>query len=331
MDRKVRMEDIAERMGVSTVSVYKALSGKSGVSNTLRARIMECAEQMGYVTLRNKPETKPEHKTKNIGVVMPEHFFDINSFYSGLYRQVVKCCSELGYTALLELIPREAEENCILPVIVQRRNVDGILFLGQISVEYIHAIANYGQPYLLLDFYDDRIDADSITSDNISGGYRLTSYLLQTGRTKIGFLGTQSATSSIMDRFLGYTKALLQANIPISSEWILKDRNEYGELITLELPENMPEAFVCSCDKVAVDLVELLKSKGYRVPEDVAVAGYDDNILAQMCSPKLTTYRVNVEAMGSLAVSRLIRRIDGKRLASGMTSPKGELILREST
>lgn len=331
MSNKIRMADIAERLGVSVVTVSKALSGKEGVSDTVRAKIIDMAAQMGYVPLRTKPEEKSLAHTENIGILVAEHFFDTSSFYSGLYRKVVKNCSEQGYSALLELVSADEERNCTLPNIVHSKKVDGIIFMGQISRAYIYAVAQCGLPYLLLDFYDDEMDAASVTSDNVAGSYRLTTHLLQTGRSKIGFVGSKTATSSIMDRFLGYAKALIRANIPINPDWILDDRDESGVLLPLQLPEDMPQAFVCNYDNVAYNLIQQLKQEGYRVPQDVAVVGYDDSSLAQISSPKLTTYRVNTEAMGEAAVSQLIRKIQGKRCSNSMTVVKGELIRREST
>jgi len=139
------------------------------------------------------------------------------------------------------------------------------------------------------------------------------------------------ATSSIMDRFLGYSKALLHAGIPIRMDWVLEDRIGKTMPMVPELPEEMPEAFVCSCDDTAYAVVELLKRKGYRVPQDVAVAGYDDYHIAQFCSPQLTTYRVNVQDMARHAASQLIRRIRKKPVTHGNMVVCGEVILREST
>lgn len=330
MNGKVRMADIAEKLGVSVVTVSKALAGKEGVGDALRARILDLAKQMEYVPLRVKPEEKAP-RAESIGILLADRFFDAGSFYSRLYRQVVKCCGKHGYAALLELVSPEAERSCTLPAIVQGKKVDGIIFMGEISREYMRTVIRSELPYLLLDFYDDDMEADSITSDNVSGGYRLTTHLIQTGRTRIGFVGTRSATSSIMDRFLGYAKVLLRSDIPINKDWILDDRDENGTLIPIQLPEDMPQAFVCSYDEVAQNLIELLKKEGYRVPEDVAVVGYDDAPMAQSCSPRLTTYRVNTEGMGEMVVSQLIRRINGKHSTRGNIVVKGEFVRREST
>lgn len=331
MDKKVRMADIAKELGISVVSVSKALSGKEGVSDETRARVLQLAKQMDYVPLRTKDKPQPSLHSGNIGILMADLFFADNTFYSNMYRQLVMCCGENGYSAMLELVTREAENSCIIPTMVQGRKVDGLIFMGEFNLEYIRAVAAYGLPYILLDSYHEDLDADSITSDNVAGGYRLTRHLLQTGRTKIGFVGSILATSSIMDRFLGYSKALLHAGLPVRMDWVLEDRIGKTTPIAPTLPDEMPEAFLCSCDDTAYTLVELLKQHGYRVPEDVAVAGYDDYHIAQFCTPQLTTYRVNTQDMGRHAVAQLIRRLKGKEVTHGNMVVCGDVILREST
>lgn len=334
MSHKVRMADIAERLGVSIVTVSKALSGKDGVGDAMRARILELAKEMGYVPLRTKPEKKKQEEepvTGNIGILMADHFFAVSSFYSGLSRQVLRYCSEEGYSALLELVSADAERSCTLPAVIQGRKVDGIIFIGEISRDYIRAVTACGLPYMLLDFYDEELNANSVTSDNVVGGYLLANHLIQTGRTRIGFVGSIHATSSIMDRFLGYRKAQLRAGIPTDNTLLLDDRDENGTLIPIKLPQQMPDAFICSYDEVAHNLAEQLKQAGYRVPEDVAVTGYDDLPVAQFSTPQLTTYRVNFEVMGQMVVSQLIRRIQGKPFTRGNIVINGRLIRREST
>lgn len=331
MDKKVRMADIAEKLGISVVSVSKALSDKEGVSDHMRERIKTVAREMGYVPLRAKSKPAGGEISGNIGILMSDRFFADNTFYANMYRQVSLRCNEQGFSALLEIVSAEAERNCVLPAMVQGGKVDGLIFMGQIGGAYLDAVTASGIPYVLLDFYDEERNALSVTSDNIVGGYRLTSHLIRTGRTQIGFVGSIQATSSIMDRFMGYSKAMLKARLPIRQDWILEDRDADGTLKPVSLPQQMPQAFLCSCDEVACDLVLQLKQAGYRVPEDVAVTGYDDYRLALLAKPQLTTYRVNQAQMGWIAVTQLVRIIHGKESINGNVMISGVLVHRGST
>lgn len=331
MEHKVRMADIAEKLNISVVSVSKALSGKDGVSDQMRQKIKDVAREMGYVPLRGKRSGDTQENTGNIGILVSERFFAENNFYASLYCQVSLRCNEYGFSALLEIVSLDAERGCLMPAMVQGGKVDGLIFMGQIDRGYVQAAVADGIPYILMDFYDEELDAISVTSDNVAGGFRLTRHLLNAGYRQIGFLGSTGATSSIMDRFLGYTKALLKEGLPVRPEWILEDRDSQGDLISVQLPQQMPRAFVCSCDEVAYHLVEQLKNAGYRVPEDVAVAGYDDYRLAVVSKPKLTTYRVNVEQMAATTVNQLVQTIRGKGMVNGNIVVSGVLIRREST
>lgn len=334
MDKKIRMADIAEQLGISVVSVSKALSGKDGVSEEMREKILNLAREMGYVPLRSKPQNEGGEKkvSGNLGILVADRFFADSTFYSNLYRQIVTKCNENGLSAMLEIISWDAECNCLVPTVIQERKVDGLIVMGELQKSYMRIVMESGMPYMLLDFYDDDTpETSSVTSDNVSGGYHLTKHMLDTGRTKIGFLGSIHATSSIMDRFLGYTKALLRAGESLRMDWVLEDRDVEGNFVSVQLPEEMPQAFICSCDEVAYRLVEQLKDCGYRVPEDVAVAGYDDFRYARICNPELTTYHVNTEEMGDVIVKQMVSRIRGKHVTNGNIVVKGWFVKREST
>lgn len=329
MAKKVRMADIAAEVGVSVVSVSKALAGKDGVSEEVRARVEAAARQMGYAV---PTHTKAQPAISGtLGILVADRFFSDNAFYSNLYRNVLMKSMAAGYSAMLEIVSPENERACVMPPMLLGKKVDGLIFMGEMSRGYLRAAMQSGLPYLLLDFYDEELGADCVVSDSVAGGYRLTQHLLSTGRTRIGFVGSIFSTSSIMDRYLGYTKALLRAGIEPREDWRLEDRDADGRFVAVELPEDMPQAFVCSCDEVAYNLVEKLKRAGLQIPRDVAVAGYDDYRFAQLSEPQLTTYRVNVEAMGAAVVSQMLRKLRGKRIPRGSIVIQGDFIRRQST
>lgn len=329
MEKKVRMADIAQTLGISVVSVSKGLAGKDGVSEELREKILAAAQTLGYIAPVERKKEK--QLSGNIGILVADRFFADHAFYPAMYRSMLKQCTASGFSGLLEIVFPEEERNCTVPSFITHGKVDGLIFMGQMNRNYLRTIMNFDLPFIFLDFYDDSLSADSVISDNTTGGYMLTSHILSTGRKKIGFVGSIFETSSIMDRYLGYTKALLEAGMPPRREWQLEDRDEAGRFISLHLPEELPEAFICSCDEVAYNLAETLKRAGFRVPQDVAVAGYDDHLFSQISNPPLTTYRVNAKDMGREAVDRIIRRINGKKPIAGDIVIHGALIRRDST
>lgn len=327
MDRPVRMADIARKLGISVVSVSKGLSGKDGVSEEMRARIIATANELGYT-----PQgAKAVQRSENIGVLVADYFFEENAFYASMYRAVVNRCTELGYSCLMELVSLEAERTCTMPNLLTQNKVGALIVMGEISHDYLQGVIDFGLPHVLLDFYDSELESDYVVGNNISGSYLLTKHLLDTGRTKIGFVGSIRATCSIMDRYLGYTKALLQAGIEPNPAWRLEDREADQKMFRPVLPETMPEAFVCNNDEIAFRLVECLNQAGYAVPRDVAVVGYDDSWFSTLCRPQLTTYHVNIKGMAAAAVDCLQRKLSNQPAGSPVHVVSGSFVKREST
>ena len=328
MGKSVRMADIAQKLGISVVSVSKALSGKPGVSEEMRGKVIQLAKEMGYEGLRGRIVPG---STGNIGVLVANRFFDANTFYSNLYRSLVLSGSGRELACMLEIVSPDAERNGTLPVLITGQKADGIVLMGNFALKYWKAIVSTGIPCILLDFYVPGSDMDCVVSDNLNGGFTMTQHLISCGRQRIGFGGSILSTSCIMDRYLGYQKALRLAGIAPRDDWLLEDRDERGSFIPLVLPKEMPEAFVCNCDEVAYQLSETLRAAGLRVPEDVAICGYDDYRYALLAQPQLTTYRVNVELMADVAVTRLMQTIREPRHEGITFTVPGQIVVRGSS
>ncbi|MBQ8093977.1 MAG: LacI family DNA-binding transcriptional regulator [Clostridia bacterium] len=327
MGKPVRMADIAKQLGISIVSVSKGLSGKDGVSEKLREQILSTAKEMGYHTA--KSTLLDEMKEHTVGILVLDRFFNENALYYNLYRDLLNACQKRNLIAMHEIVSNDSERKVIVPALVEANRVDGLIFLGEFSSDYIRT-ASKAIPFVLLDFFKDDLSADSIVSDNLHGGYIVTRHLLSKGYHKIGFVGSIRATNSIMDRYLGYCKALYQHGLQPRADWRIEDRDDEGLFIPFHLPEDMPNAFVCNCDEVAYNLVNCLKGLGYRIPEDIAVTGYDDFRFASLSRPKLTTYAINVSVMADAAAAILSRRIRNKSVDTPICVVPGHLIVRES-
>lgn len=241
MSTKVTMQDIADALQISVVTVSNALSNKEGVGKELRYKIRETAMAMDYPL---QPNSKSEKKnTKHTaGVIMAECFCSDNAFYSLLYEKLLLEFEKADYSCILEVIPYEDEMKGVLPKMVLEDKVDGIVVLGQVKRSYIDMLVIEDIPYIFLDFYDEHYSVDSIVSDSVCGSYLLTNYLIENGYKKIGFVGNLKATSSILDRYLGYYKALFQSGLKLRQDWIISDRDQAGNFI---LPIALPkELFV---------------------------------------------------------------------------------------
>lgn len=329
--KNVTMNDIATKLGISTVTVSKALSDKDGVGPELREKIKYAAEEMGY-RYNSLAKGMKEGKSYNIGVIIADRFVldDADAFYLKMYQNVVRALSRANYYGIMEIISTVAEKELLIPNIISDNKVDGAVIIGQMNTEYLNVIIKSGVPLVFLDFYDELLGVDSIISDSFYGSYALTNYVISKGHKEIGFVGNIFATSSILDRYLGFYKSLITNKIKLKDEWIIRDRGEDGAYIDFVLPDRMPTAFICNCDAVAYLFIKKLKRLGYKVPDDISVVGFDNYIFANLSSPKLTTVKVDMEMMAETAVKAVMQKIQGDSSPQGRKIISGNLIIRDS-
>lgn len=217
-----------------------------------------------------------------------------------------------------------------MPWIYQEKKVDGFIILGHIHKSYIEMLHRADTPVVFLDFYTDQERMDTVITDNFYAMYEMTNYLINCGHRKIAFVGNLYSTSSIQDRFLGYYKSLLEHNLKLDERYIINDRDERGRFIDIQLPDEMPTAFVCNCDQVAYELMIVLKANGYKIPDDCSVVGFDNDIFSTLCEPKLTTVEVNMPEMARVAAKFMIKKVTNKSSSFGRVLIKGKIIRRES-
>lgn len=329
--KNVTMSDIAAELGCSTVTVSKALGDKDGVSAELRQRIKQKANEMGYRFSYISKSTK-EFLTYNIGIAVAKRFInDASAFYWVVYRYIVELLQKQGYYGILEVVSDRDECMGNLPASIADRRIDGVIVLGQFPDRYVERILETRVPTVFLDFYSSRSDVETVLSDNYFGAYTITNYLISKGHRRIGFIGSITATSSIQDRYMGYYKALLEHDIPLREDWVIEDRDGSGETFkNIPLPDEMPSAFVCNCDKVAYQIAAQLKNSGYRVPDDVSLVGYDNHIYSTISNPRITTMDVNSYRMSSEAVEIIVKKIRDAAYHCGRILVTGKLIERDS-
>lgn len=327
--KHITLVDIAEACGTSNVTVSKALSGKSGMSDELRRRIIATAEKMGYVN--NKPSSQTDAGI--VGVLVPEQFMNPNgSFYWALYNSITRRLKQENLSCIQEILSSDEENSLTPPTFLNGKNIIGLISLGQLDRRYAEMLAEQGMPLILLDYYINGIDADCIVTNGFFGGYKMTSHLIECGHRKIGFVGTRLATSSIFDRYMGYMKAMLEHSLHAPEKWIIDDRKQNNELFEkLAFPEkDMPTAFVCNCDEAAYKAIRDLKACGYSVPEDISVVGYDNYLISEISDPPITTINVDAGEMADLAVFTLLDRFRNDSLPTRMQVLDGKPVYKAS-
>lgn len=336
MAKDVTMRDIAKEMGVSTVTVSKALNNKEGVGNPLRVAIRKKAEEMGYrLAFTNK--ALHEGPSKTVGVLVDALYVVMNQakntspFYLRMYQNVVLVLAEYGYSAILEVITDEMLAKKVPPKVLTDSKVDSIIVMGPIREEYPKLIRDVTMPVVYLDFYDENQRIPSVVTDNVYGMYSLTRYLIEKGHRKLAFVGSIDATPSILDRYLGYYRALLASHIAPREDYLIPDRGADGIFIDFKLPlRDMPTAFVCNCDDAGYVLMERLRKEGYRIPEDISVVGFDNYTFLSFATPRLTTIEVDVVEMAGRAVELLVSMMRGADREGSRIVVSGRLVLGES-
>ncbi len=332
MKNGVKMIDIADRLGVSVVTVSNALAGRDGVSDRMRTLICSTAKEMGYVPSHNNAPKKPDTQGKSVGILSSERFVGAKgTFYWELTAGISNRLSSANILTVYECITRENERKAVLPKTVTEHRLDGIIVIGQLKRSYIAELTKTDIPLLFVDFYDSRFNADSINSDSFNGGYIITDYLVERGHTDIGFIGNLNVTSSINDRFLGYIKCLMENNLTYRNEWLLDDRDDTGTLFERpDFPEKMPTAFVCNSDETAFRVISALRTKEVRVPEDISVVGYDNYTVSNICIPAITTVEVDINKMAETAVEVIEKKLTDNNYSAGRCIISGKLIEKES-
>ncbi|MBU3114562.1 LacI family DNA-binding transcriptional regulator [Clostridium lacusfryxellense] len=331
MAKKVTMQDVANKVGVSKVTVSKALRGNMDISEQMKERIKRAAAETGYI-FNAGGKSEINDVTRCIGIISAERYFGQEDyFYIDLYRLLSNYLEKSHFTCMFNILDFNNEKDLMIPTMLEDRKVDGVLVLGQLSKEYVKKIVKLDIPLVLLDFYYDKVDVDSVNTDNFFGTYEITNDLIEKGHEKIAFVGNLNLTSSIQDRFLGYYKSILEYKLPFKNSWIVNDRTDDNVWLDISLPEEMPTAFVCNCDKTALILIEKLKSVGYKVPEDYSVVGFDDSIHALQSSPKISTVRVDLDEMARVAIKMISKKINDVKTQYGRVMIKGKLVMRDST
>ncbi|GMO12732.1 MAG: LacI family DNA-binding transcriptional regulator [Treponemataceae bacterium] len=300
------MDEIATILGVSKITVSRALKGQPGVSSTLRKDVQALAGKMGYEYKR----LRNTDKKKNFVFLTPKRFYLANDqFYHEIYYHLTKNCTqnriEKNWEISIQIIERDAENSGLLPHGIS--DADGIFVGGEMSKAILASLAALNIPYVVIDYNIIGENAFCVVLDNCLIGAIAAEYLVAKGYTQIGFIGAHNESSNIYDRFHGFLKIIKQNNLIFRDEWHIKNHDAATDYYTLDLPlpEIMPQAFVCHNDRSAYFFMERLRAAGLRIPQDVALVSIDNTDLASQCRPPLTSVNIDRELFANTAFDLL--------------------------
>ncbi|RLP82485.1 LacI family transcriptional regulator [Micromonospora sp. BL4] len=329
-----RLKDVAERAGVSVKTVSNVVNGYVHVRPDTRARVEEAIAELNY-----RPNLSARHLRKGrtgvIALAVPE--LDI-PYFAELARYVVAAAADFGWTVLIDQTGGGREQERVVASGITDHLIDGLIFSPlALTAEDLAGLDN--RPMVLLGERVDHGPADHVVIDNVGAAREITSHLIGLGRRRIAAIGSQRTPegASARLRLTGYADALRAAGLDYDEALVAPapawHRADGAAAMRSLLTSGVrPDAVFCFNDTLALGALRALHEAGLRVPEDVAVVGFDDIEDGRFSIPTLTTVAPDKAQIARLAVELLAERLDGDRTASARElSAPYRLELREST
>lgn len=324
--------DIAAKLGVSTATVSRAINGTGRVSEETRLKVKAAIEEMGYQPNHIARTLTTKH-SRIIGLIIADI---TNPFYPAVARGVLDVCHANGYDVLLcntdgnsSLVRRYVANLC-------QKQVDGIILQAFTpkDLEVIESIQKAGiETVLISNPNGKRITA--VYTDESTGAYLATKHLIDIGHQRIAFLSGSKGSSVTIRRFEGYKKALQEAGLSLSEEYVFygEFNQTGGELMAQKLLETKtcPSAIFAANDLIALGVIQCLEKKRIRIPDDMALIGFDDIEAARLVRPRLTTIANSKYELGQTAAQLLISHIHDPSLPFNHVILNTRLVLRDSS
>lgn len=331
--KPISLKDIAEVLGVSIPTVSRALKNSSEISLELCAKAQKLAKEMNY---RPNPFALSLRKNapRTIGVIVPDI---VTHFFASILNGIENTAIANGYFIIITTSHESYEyEKRNIQNLVNMR-VEGIIAcLSQETTDYSHlsALKDINMPLILFDRVCLTEQFSSVIADGAYSAQTATQHLLDNGSRRVAFIGGSNHLEIVKRRKHGYLEALRNNHIPIEKELVVCRKIDYeeGKIATetlLALP-NPPDAILAMNDTLAFAAIEVIKSHGLRIPEDIAIIGYTDEQHANYVEPKLSAISHQTYKMGETACRLLIEQIKGNKTVKQVIIPT-LLQVRESS
>lgn len=326
------------------MTVSRVVNQKGYVSNETKENVLRVINQMNY-RRNGLARGLKRQRTETMGLVLGAI---ANPFASELARGVREITSAKGYNLFICVSEHSAKEDIDAFNSLADHRVDGLIVATRANKpgnDRLAEMIDQGIPVVLIgrDFHHP--DADLVAADNLKGGYDATTHLIQLGHQRIGFIGITLISQLGLKRFQGYLDVLREHGLPVEEKLIVGEQKIAGQvpgystetmgyegmkrLLSLR---RRPTAVFARNDFTAIGAINAIKQAGLRIPEDIAIVGYDDIPLATYISPSLTTVRQPAREQGYIAAEFLLRRIESaESLPREERILECELIIRGST
>jgi LacI family transcriptional regulator len=326
-----KIHDVAKRANVSIATVSRVLnSSDHKVSAKTAEKVRQAVKELDY-----RPNALARalqiNKSMTVGVIIPDI---ANHYYAEIVRGIQKEADKEGYNIILQNTDRNPKRIVRSINLLREKVVDGIIFSGGIISGY--------EPLSVLQEFRDRVvvigrhdvNFPAIMVDNISGASQAVQHLIDLGHTKIGFIGWAINSTTATDRLSGYKSALAQNRCRFDKALVREGRltpeSGYAEAKKLLSEKEAPTAIFAGNDQMAFGVVHAAIEFGLKVPDDLAVVGFDDIPLSSFFVPPLTTVEIPKFSLGTSSMRALMNLISGKKTPR-MKLHKTKLIVRKSS
>lgn len=331
------MRDVAKLAGVSQPTVSRVLNQTDtsiSISDETREKVIAAVEQLGYRPNMAARSLRTQ-KTKLIAVLIADI---TNSFYPHIARSIQSVAREEGYDMMIANSDHIYQNELLFCESIKSRAVDGIILVPIHLTEHdLHDLYKQtNTPISVLGQHIHHPKVDVVFADDEEAVFRATSWLIQEkGHTQLGYVGVPDTLPPGPRRYKGFMRAIEKAGITVAPEHILESdfTLEGGRHLGQELLKQgtLPSAFMVTNDAMALGLMLALQEGGVRIPEDVAVIGYDDIPEARIIRPALTTIEQNSADIGYKLAHLLFERIENPDLPSRRLETPNNLVIRDST
>jgi len=327
------LKDVAQKAGVSVAVASRVLGNYGYVSEENKEKVLKAAKQIGYYSdiLARSLKTK---KTYSIGVIIS----DVTTFFfTSVVRGIEDVANQSGYHVTLCNSDEDPQKEREYLEELYKRRVDGIIISPtNKNIAYIKKIMRSGIPVVLVDRKIDEIDTTQILVDNEWASYEAVKHLINLGYRRIGAINGVKEIRTSEERFAGYKKALRESDIKIDPQLIKYGnfRMENGKEAMVELlkMKKPPDAVFVANETMTTGALLALKENEVKIPQEMAIIGFDDPVWAPLVDPPLTTVRQPSYSIGTIASQVLLQKMDtrGRKTKHEEIILKPKLIIRES-
>ncbi len=325
------IRDVAEAAGVSIATVSRVLSKSSyPVNIETRERIISVAKTLGYSVNRAARSLRTD-RSFIIGVIV-ENFSSY--FAPTIIRGMQDVLHHSGYFCLVVNIPWEENSQSKVVQDLLGHSVDGFIFVETWnSVNENDGMLN-GKPYGFVHRLFHKPHPNSVIPDELYNQTLVINHLINMGHKRIGYISGPPNFFSSADRLTAYHDALTAAGLPIEDDIIRRGNwnvpGGYKAMQDILALPNIPPAVVAANDQMAFGAIRAIQDHGLRVPEDIAIVGYDDDEFAKVSNPTITTVNLPLFEMGQVAATNLLKQLNGEPAPTAEVRIKSRLIVRQS-